>query len=98
MLHRINTLNKQPAFYGTLDYNCTSSLRRMGKELWPDKPRVEGLRSLLTGLAAEHAYFRGKIASDLTFEDLKKRCFITPDAQGVTDEADFSRRIRETVL
>jgi len=103
VLRRINTLNEKPDFYNTLEYNCTSSLTRMGKELWPDRPRdtflthVTGLASLLNGGTDEHAYARGQISNHLPFAELKAKSYITPIGQEHRDAPDFSQKIRSAL-
>lgn len=95
MLRRINTLNLEPEFYDTLQYNCSSSLTRMGKELWPDKPRTRGLRTLLNGYTDEDAHARGNISNDLPFDELKSRSHVTRIGQQHRDVSDFSQKLRE---
>jgi hypothetical protein len=97
VLNRINTLNEKPEFYDTLEYNCSSSLSRMGRKLWPDRPRASGLRSLLNGTTDEDAYARGAISDDLPFGELKEKSFISPAGKTHSGAADYSKRIRASL-
>ena len=80
-----------------MDYNCFSALTRMGEDLWPDRPRTSGLKSLLNGGTDKSAYDRGRISTELPFDELKRRSYITPVGQRYRDDPDFSRKVRETL-
>ena len=67
----------------------------MSAELWPDRPRVTGLKSLLNGYADEYAYLNGNLSTDLPFDELKRRSSITPVGQRYRDSPDFSQQIRQ---
>ena len=95
VLRRINKLDREPEFYDTLGYNCSSALTHMSAELWPDRPRVTGLKSLLNGYADEYAYLNGNLSTDLPFDKLKRRSYIAPVGQRCRDAPDFSQKIRE---
>ncbi len=95
VLRNVDELSREPAFYDTLQYNCSSSLTHMAEELWPDRPRPKGLRALFNGHTDEHAYANGKIFTGLPFDELKKQSFITEIGYEHRDASDFSQKIRE---
>lgn len=94
MLREVDKLSREPEFYDTLDYNCSSALTRMGKELWPDRPRPTGIRALLNGRTDEIAYGNGRIFTGLPFDELKKKSYITEIGQQYKDAPDFSQKVR----
>lgn len=93
-LRDINALNDQPEFYNTWDYNCSSALQRVSKELWPERPRTTGTRGLLNGYTDADAYARGRVADYLPFEELKKKSYISRLGHELRYEPDFSRKVR----
>ncbi len=95
VLRTVDKLSREPEFYDTLQYNCSSSLTHMGKELWPDRPRPKGIRALFNGHTDEHAYANGRIFTGLPFDELRRRSYITRIGFANRDAPDFSRKIRE---
>jgi hypothetical protein len=90
-----NTLAERPRFYGTLDYNCHSSLTQLAKHLWPDRRRVTGWRALLNGYADQEMYARDRLVSGgLSFAELRERAYVTPLGRELKDDPDYSRKIR----
>ena len=97
VLGRVDKRSREPEFYDTLQYNCSSSLTRMAAQLWPDRPRARGIRSLFNGHADENAYSYGRISNALPFEELKRRSYITSVSQQHRDAPDFSQKVREAL-
>ena len=96
-LRRADELNREPDFYDTLKYNCSSSLTQMNDELWPDRRPSRGLASVLNGRADEDAYARGRLSNELPFDELKRRSYITPVGQQYQDASDFSQKVRASL-
>ena len=94
-LRLCNKLSREPEFYDTLEYNCTSALTHMAGELWPEDRRPRGLKSLLNGRADQDAYHREHLDQALPFEELRERSYITPVGRRLKDDPDFSRKLRE---
>lgn len=100
LLHLLETCNRvaaRPEFYDTLEHNCTSALTLLGKDLWPHRPRIAGLRSLMNGYIDEQLHSLGRMASDLPFPELRGRSRITDVGREHKDDPDFSRAIRKNL-
>ncbi len=95
VLRNVDELSREPEYYDTLKYNCSSSLTLMAEELWPDRPRPKGLRALFNGHTDENAYANGRLFTDLPFDELKKQSYITKIGSEHRDAPDFSQKIRE---
>lgn len=95
VVRNVDRLSREPEFYDTLEYNCSSSLTKMGKELWPDRPRPKGLKALFNGHIDEHLYARGQVFTELPFDEFKKQSYITEIGYEHRDSPDFSKKIRE---
>ncbi len=96
ILSRANELAKEPAFYGTVRQNCTTSLVKHINQVLEDDIPFSG-RLLFNGYSDRLAYKRGNIRQDLAFEDLKAACFISEIARSIDDDPEFSRKIRKHI-
>ncbi len=96
-LRRADKLNREPEFYDTLKYNCSSSLTQISDSLWPDQRPSRGFLSMLNGRTDEFAYGRGRLSNELPFDELKRRSYITPKGQKYQDASDFSQRVRDSL-
>lgn len=94
VLRRCNDLAARPEFYDTLSDNCSTSLARISREVWPDRPDGP-LSRLLNGRADEEAWRMGAFDSDLPFAELKRRSAISERARPLRDDPAFSVKVRE---
>lgn len=96
ILSRANQLASEPAFYGTIRQNCTTSLVQHINQVLVDDIPFSG-RLLFNGYSDSLAYSRGNIRQDLPFEDLKAACYISEIARSLGTDPEFSRKIREHI-
>jgi hypothetical protein len=92
-LDKVAALSRNPEWYNTLSDNCTTGIlaRVGGGSVAATIPR--DWRVLLTGYAAEDAYRRGLLESDLPFAELRKRSLVVRPP-GAMLGPGFSRDIR----
>lgn len=94
MLETANSLNETPAFYRTLGRNCTTAMVRHFNAVF-DHPVPLHRYLLMNGYSDQMAYERGRIDSDLPFDEMKKRHFISEIVKSIPDESpEFSRLLR----
>lgn len=92
-IRQINSLRESPEWYNTLTTNCTTNVVRhvrafggQAKYTW---------KVLLSGYAPQYAYELGALDTSLSFEELRRRSFINPQARAVGDDPQFSVKIRQ---
>jgi len=93
ILRRVNKLAEKPEYYHTLGRNCTISLANHIDAI-PGMKVAFHRKLLLNGYSDELAYERGRIRSNLTFEETKRVHFISKIAQKYDDDPEFSKKIR----
>ncbi|WP_018970199.1 DUF4105 domain-containing protein [Rubritalea marina] len=87
-----NKLATDPEFYNILNANCTTSIRNQIPE---EQRSVFDIRILINGLLDQLLYEEGSIVTDnLSFEELRERCFINDVAQKNHKAENFSAIIR----
>lgn len=96
ILSRANELAREPAFYGTVRQNCTTSLVKHINQVLEEDIPFSG-RLLFNGYSDRLAYARGNIRQDLPFDELKAACYISEIARSLDKDPDFSRKIREHI-
>lgn len=89
LLGRVNRIREWPEFYHTLWANCTTLLVPSPESL--NRPRRLDHRILLNGRSAEMLHENGRIDTELSYEQARRRHHLDPE---VRDAADFSRRVR----
>lgn len=88
-----NQLAEAPQFYNIVNANCTTSIRKQIPESERD---AWDIRILLNGTLDKLLFEKGSIVSDgLSFEELRKQCYISEVAKAAHDNPDFSKKIRE---
>lgn len=92
-IRKINALKERPEFYNTLTTNCTSNIW-VHSRVNPGHLRFSW-KILLSGHVPEFLYESGRLATDLTFEELRRRSHINGRAQKADKAEDFSLRIRQ---
>ena len=94
MLRRADKLSKESEFYNTIGNNCTTNIvKHVRKFSDKDIPWYD-LRYLMPANVDEIVYDAGLIDTDLSFDEVREKFFITERAQDCGDE-DFSRCIRD---
>jgi hypothetical protein len=86
--------DREPDWYDTLELNCTTSLVQLGQRALPSFASPPGLNFLLNGGAPRIVYDRGRIDTDLPFEEARRAFAVTEIARQGDLGTDFSRRIR----
>jgi hypothetical protein len=96
-LERINELADRPEFYNLLTNSCTINIIRYANAAGR-KGRFD-IRHLLNGLIDSYLYHSGRVDTDLSFEELRRRSLINAAAKaaGGAPEPDFSQRIRASL-
>jgi hypothetical protein len=95
-LARINELADRPEFYHLLTNSCTINIVR-----YANAAGREGrfdIRHLLNGLVDSYLYHSGRVDTTLPFDELRRRSLINAAAQAADGAADFSQRIRASLL
>jgi len=93
ILRRVNKLAKKPDFYHTLGGNCTTSLISHIDAI-PGQKVAFSRKMLMNGYSDQMAYERGRIRSDLPFEQTKEAHYISKIAKKYNDDPEFSKKIR----
>lgn len=91
-LGRVNQLAERPEFYNLLTNNCTINIVRHANAA--GRSGRFSFRHLLNGLIDVYLYASGRMASDLPFDELRRRSRINEAAMAADDAPDFSQRIR----
>lgn len=91
-LAKINALHSAPEFYNVITANCTTSIRA---QIAAADRLPLNWRLLLNGTMDAWLYHSGALKPDgLSFNELKERAHINPQAKAAGDASDFSERIR----
>jgi hypothetical protein len=94
MIGKANRLRSRPEFYNTLTNNCTIGLmRHINGVIKRNVPF--SFRLLLPGYSDRLAYELGWIATELPFEEARRRHHINERALRYANDPAFSRRIRD---
>ena len=91
-LRTLNAMRSKPRWYNAITTNCTTSIRHQhhGGEQVPWDWRM-----LVNGKGDELMFERGFLVTDgLSFDELKRRAHVNPDAIAAGSSPDFSRLIR----
>ena len=91
----MNELRDQPAWYGALTQNCTTTIRTHLKAL--GGAAAFDWRVLANGYADQMLYERGALDTRLPFSALKAACLIDAKAKPADQDPAFSERIRDGV-
>lgn len=94
-LERINQLADRPEFYHLLSNSCTINMVRYANAIGR-RGRFD-IRHYLNGLFDTFLYDTRRIATNLPFDELRRRSHINPAALAAGERSDFSARIRETL-
>jgi hypothetical protein len=92
-LRELNRLAERPRWYNAFSHNCTTAIRKHAQQVAPKNPF--DWRILVNGKLDALGYERGRIATGLPFEELRRRSDVTRAAAAAIDAPDFSARIRE---
>lgn len=94
--NEVDQLARQPAWYNTLEDNCTTGVMKRIHQSYKGRGRYNW-KVLLSGYAAEYSYECGILDTTMPFAELSEKCLINDRAELADDAPDFSRRIREGV-
>jgi hypothetical protein len=94
VLAKVNRLREEPEFYRTLGNNCTTSMVNLVNTVLPHRVPFSK-KILMNGFAPELAYANHLHATDLPFDEWKRRSNINQAAVAADQDPLFSRRIRE---
>src|SRR5215510_8627693 len=94
-LERINELADQPEFYHLLSNSCTINIVRYANAA--GRTGSLNFRHVLNGLIDSYLYLSGRVNTNLSFEELRRRSHIDEVAQAAGDAKDFSERIRKSL-
>lgn len=95
-MQRINELADKPEFYHLLSNNCTINIVRYAN-LVGREGRLD-IRLILNGYSDRYLYRNGYIDTSLPFVELRALAYINPLAQQAGNAADFSERIRQSLV
>jgi hypothetical protein len=93
MLARVNELNEEPEFYGTLRNNCTTNLLDHVNSI-ATRPIRYSRRIMLPGYSDEVAHERGLLDTDLPLAAARERFMINDRALRHARSGSFSTAIR----
>ncbi len=93
IMRQVDKLAEEPAFYRTLGRNCTTSLISHIDAI-PGNKVAFHRKILLNGYSDQLAFERGRIRSNLPFNETKRLHFISPIAKTFNDDPEFSHKIR----
>lgn len=94
-LARINELANRPEFYHLLSNSCTINIVRYANAAGR-AGRFE-LRHIFNGLIDSYLFYSGRIDTDLSFGELRRRSLVNEAAQAADGAPDFSERIRASL-
>jgi len=94
-LERINELADQPEFYHLLTNSCTINIIRYANAA--GRTGSLNFRHVFNGLIDSYLYLSGRVNTNLSFEELRRRSLINDVAQAADKAPDFSDRIRASV-
>jgi hypothetical protein len=92
-VRQINSMKQKPEWYNTITTNCTTDVLRL-MEITGGHARYTW-KVLLSGYAPQYAYELGVLDTRIPFEDLKRRSHINPKVHTISNDQEFSRKIRE---
>ncbi|MFZ0134299.1 MAG: DUF4105 domain-containing protein [Desulfobacterales bacterium] len=92
-IHQINSMKEKPEWYNTLTTNCTTDVVRLIRA-YGGQVRYNW-KVLLSGYAPQYAYELRALDTHLSFDELRKKSYINPQAGALGDDPDFSRKIRQ---
>lgn len=95
-LREANRLRDHPRWFNAATDNCTTNIfaQMAATGHLPAGSSRYSWWILLNGRAPEMLYRGGNIAGNLPFPELRKKAYINPVANTLSDTPDFSRRIR----
>ena len=93
ILERADELGREPAFYATIEANCTTALLSHINKV--SEPIPFSIELLLNGYIPEMAYRQGNLPSDAPFEEVLQRFAISEKGVEGGDGPGYSQRIRE---
>jgi hypothetical protein len=96
ILKRADELGHDPAYYATLEDNCTTSLLGYLNKV-EERPVRFSFKLLLNGYIPELAYERGNLPTDAPLEEVMKRYAISAKAKEAGVGPEFSKSIREGI-
>lgn len=94
ILSRADELGREPAYYGTIAHNCTTSLLHHINKV-EERPVRFSFKLLLNGYIPELAYERGNLPTDAPFEEVMRRYAISAKALESGIGPEYSEFIRE---
>jgi len=94
ILNRADELGREPAYYGTIAHNCTTTLITHLNKV-DEQPVRFSWKLLMNGFIPELAYERGKLPTDAPFEEVMQRYAISAKARETGIGSGFSASIRE---
>jgi hypothetical protein len=94
-LERINELADRPEFYHLLTNSCTINIIRYANAA--GRSGRFNFRHLLNGLIDSYLYYSGRVNTNLSFEELRRRSLINEVAEAADKASDFSDRIRASL-
>jgi hypothetical protein len=95
-LRRINALKEHAEWYNTLTTNCTNTIWLIAR-VNAQHARYSW-KILLSGHVPELLYEEGRLDTSLPFEELRQRAYINELARTADQAADFSQRIRVSLV
>lgn len=95
MMRRAQQLETKPEFYNTITNTCTTNIVRHIRRLVPDRI-PHSIKILLPGYSDRLAYDEKLIDHSASFEEVRKRHWISGRARRYTGTGHFSQWIRET--
>ena len=94
MIERANRLRNQPEFYHTFFSSCTTNIVDHVNRIAPSQVPFS-YKVLLPGYSGRLAYDLGLIDTDVSYEEVQRRCRIDQRAREIGDDPRFSILIRE---
>jgi len=94
ILNRADELGREPAYYGTIAHNCTTTLITHLNKV-DEQPVRFSWKLLMNGFIPELAYERGKLPTDAPFEEVMQRYAISAKARETGLGPGYSASIRE---
>jgi hypothetical protein len=95
MLEKMNSLAEKPEWYNTFTANCTSSIADHVNKIWPKRLPKFMWQEWITGYAEKLVFNQGLIDTNLSFQEARKRYYITKLSQEAGDTENYSERIRQ---
>lgn len=96
ILSRADELGREPAYYATIEHNCTTTLLGHLNKV-EERPVRFSFKLLLNGYIPELAYERGNLPTDAPLEEVMQRYAISAKARKVGVGPGYSEAIREGI-